>query len=48
MPLAIGLMLGIGLGSDGGIFAPAGMVLLLGADGAYLKGADGAFLCGRA
>ena len=31
----------------GGIYAPAGYVLLRGYDGAYLKGADGAYLYGK-
>ena len=33
--------------NKGGIYAPAGYVLLRGADGAYLKGADGAYLYGK-
>jgi len=31
-----------------GVVAPPGFVLLIGADGAYLKGADGAYLYGVA
>jgi len=49
MKFAFGLGLGMAPLLKGvGVVAPPGFVLLIGADGAYLKGADGAYLYGVA